>query len=165
MDAEIKSISAENPELLKVPPLEVLAHLISSRQLRSSSDMRLLGIPNTFINNKVFKNSFFALYETERVIRYAETAVKNIADSSLGIPQIKSFMNALKLTWIRKFKNSNHMWRQIACQVYQNMDDIDMYGPSIYSKEKEKKKRKKNTSTVIYSGRTHSKFVNFLNIK
>ena len=50
-------------------------------------------------------------------------------------------MNALKLTWIRKFKNSNHMWRQIACQVYQNMDDINMYGPSIYSKEKKGKKK------------------------
>ena len=58
MDAEIKSISAENPELLKVPPLEVLAHLISSRQLRCSSDMRLLGIPNTFINKRFSKIVF-----------------------------------------------------------------------------------------------------------
>ena len=33
-----------------------------------------------------------------------DTAVKHIADSGLGIPQIKSFMNALKLTWI---KNKN----------------------------------------------------------
>lgn len=44
-------------------------------------------------------------------------------------------MNTLKLTWLRKLKNTNHQWRQIACQVYQNMDDIDMYGPSIYSKK------------------------------
>ena len=33
-----------------------------------------------------------------------DTAVKHIADGGVGIPQIKSFMNALKLTWI---KNNN----------------------------------------------------------
>ena len=34
-----------------------------------------------------------------------DTVVKHIADGGLGIPQIKSFMNALKLTWIKKTKN------------------------------------------------------------
>ena len=43
-------------------------------------------------------------------------------------------MNALKLAWIRKLKNTKHKWKQVACEVYQNMDDIDTYGPSIYSK-------------------------------
>ena len=43
-------------------------------------------------------------------------------------------MNALKLTWIRKLKNAKYKWKQVACKVYQNMDDIEMYGPSIYSK-------------------------------
>ena len=69
----------------------------------------------------------------DRIIR--DTAVKNIADSGPGIPQIKSFMNGLKLTRIRKLKHTNYRWRQIACQMYQNMANIDMYGPNIYSKE------------------------------
>ena len=43
-----------------------------------------------------------------------DTEVKHIADG-LGIPQIKSFMSALKLTWIRKLKTTNHRWKQIAC--------------------------------------------------
>ena len=66
-----------------------------------------------------------------------DTTVKHIADGGLGIPQIKSFMNALNLTWIKtnKLKTTNHRWKQIACQMYQDMDNIDMYGPSIYSKE------------------------------
>ena len=32
-------------------------------------------------------------------------------------------------------KAANHRWKQIACQMYQDMDNIHMYGPSIYSKE------------------------------
>ena len=43
-------------------------------------------------------------------------------------------MNALKLIWIRKLKKYEVKWKQGACEVYQNMDDIDLYGPSIYSK-------------------------------
>ena len=38
-------------------------------------------------------------------------------------------------TWIKKLKTTNHRWKQIACQMYQDMDNIHTYGPSIYSKE------------------------------
>ena len=69
----------------------------------------------------------------DKISRYTE--VKHIADGGLGIPQKRSFTNALKLTWLRKLKNTNHRWRQIPCQMYQDMDNLDMYGPSIYSKE------------------------------
>ena len=44
-------------------------------------------------------------------------------------------MDAMKLTWIRKLKTTNHRWKQIECQMYQDRDNINMYGPSIYSKE------------------------------
>ena len=32
-------------------------------------------------------------------------------------------------------KTKNHRWKQIACQMYQDIDNMNMYGPSIYSKE------------------------------
>ena len=40
----------------------------------------------------------------------------------------KSIINALKLTWIKKITSCK--WKQTACQVYENMDDIDTYGQS-----------------------------------
>jgi hypothetical protein len=64
------------------------------------------------------------------------TAVKNVSHGGLGIPHIRSFIDALKLTWINKLKNTNHQWKQIVCQIYQNVEDIHLYGPSIYSTKK-----------------------------
>ena len=46
--------------------------------------------------------------KSDRISR--DTEVKHIADG-----QIKSFMSALKLTWIRKLKTTNLRWKQIAC--------------------------------------------------
>ena len=43
-------------------------------------------------------------------------------------------MNGLKLTRIKKLKNTKRKWKQVVCEVYQNTDDTDMYGPSIHSK-------------------------------
>ena len=43
-------------------------------------------------------------------------------------------MNALKSTWKRTLKNTKHQWKQVACEVYQNMEGTDIYCPSIYSK-------------------------------
>ena len=94
----------------------------------------LLDPPDTFIEDLqkiIFR--FVWNRKRDRIIR--DTAVKYIADGSLSIPQIESFMNAQKLTWIRKLKPTNHRWKQIACQMYQDLDNMDMYGPSIYSKE------------------------------
>ena len=44
-------------------------------------------------------------------------------------------MNALKLTWTKKI--TSRKWKQNACQVYENMDDIDMYGQSLHNYSKE----------------------------
>jgi len=90
--------------------------------------------PDTFIED-LKKMIFRFVWNRKRDRISRDTALKHIADGGLGIPQIKSFMNALKLTWIRKLKTTNHRWKQIACQMYQDMDNINMYGPSIYGKE------------------------------
>ena len=56
--------------------------------------------PDTFIED--LQNMIFCFVwnrKRDRISR--DTAVKHIADGGLGIPQIKSFMNSLKLTWIK----------------------------------------------------------------
>ena len=95
----------------------------------------LLDPPDTFIED-LQKMIFRFVWNRKRDRISRDTAVKHIADGGLGIPQIKSFMNALKLTWIKNtLKTTNHRWKQLACQMYQDMDNIHMYGSSIYSKE------------------------------
>ena len=40
-------------------------------------------------------------------------AVRSIAKGGLGIPNIKTYINALKLIWIRKLKTNEHKWKSI----------------------------------------------------
>jgi hypothetical protein len=89
--------------------------------------------PDVFMEG-LQKMIFRFVWDRKRDRISRNTAVKDITDGGLGIPQIKGFMNALKLTWIRKLQNTNHKWKYIVCQMYQNVDKMDMYGPSVYSK-------------------------------
>ena len=59
--------------------------------------------PDTFIED-LQKMVFRFVWNRKRDRISRDTAVKHTADGGLGIPQIKSFMSALKLTWIRKLK-------------------------------------------------------------
>ena len=68
--------------------------------------------PDTFIED-LQKMIFRFVWNGKRDRTSRDTAVKDIADGGLGIPQIKSFMNALKLTWIRKLKTTNRRWKQL----------------------------------------------------
>ena len=45
-------------------------------------------------------------------------------------------------------KAANHRWKQIACQMYQDMDNINIYCPSIYSKEVHSNRFWEDTFTV-----------------
>ena len=40
-----------------------------------------------------------------------KTAHKSVQKGGLGLPHLKTFISALKLTWIRKFMNTNHEWK------------------------------------------------------
>ena len=69
--------------------------------------------PDTFIED-LQKMIFCFVWNRKRDRISRDTAVKPIADGGLGIPQIKSFMNALKLTWIKnKTKTSKKKPLQI----------------------------------------------------
>ena len=47
----------------------------------------------------------------------------------LGFPDLKTFISAYKLTWIRKFKNGKHTWKNIATVKYPFVNNIECYGP------------------------------------
>ena len=59
--------------------------------------------PDTFIED-LQKMIFRFVWNRKRDRISRDTAVKHIADVCLGIPQIKNFMNALRLTWIKNKK-------------------------------------------------------------
>ena len=62
-----------------------------------------------------------------------KTAHKNIKHGGLGIPNLRKFVAALKLSWIRKFQQTNHKWKMIAEYNFPMLNDLDKYGPEIAS--------------------------------
>ena len=66
-----------------------------------------------------------------------KTVHKSVQEGGLGLPHLKTFISALKLTWIQKFINTNHKWQNIVLVKYPFIKNIECYGPSVansYSK-------------------------------
>lgn len=59
--------------------------------------------------------------------------VKSDKDGGLNVPHVKSYTAALKLTWIRKLRITDHKWKDITIPLYPDVDNINMYGPSVCS--------------------------------
>ena len=60
-----------------------------------------------------------------------KTSVKNLNKGGIGIPDVCIYMNALKITWIRKLIHSTHKWKTYlycSCPILKNIEDI---GPDI----------------------------------
>lgn len=47
----------------------------------------------------------------------------------MGIPDINSFIRALKLTWIRKLRSTKHKWKNLAAVELKHIEKIDFFGP------------------------------------
>ena len=41
-----------------------------------------------------------------------KTIHKSVQEGGLGLPHLKTFISALKLTWIQTFINYNHKWKK-----------------------------------------------------
>ena len=59
-----------------------------------------------------------------------KTSHRSIKAGGLGIPYLKSFVVALKLTWIRKLQTTNHSWKSIVT-LGMKLFDLQNYGPEI----------------------------------
>ena len=65
-----------------------------------------------------------------------KVTVKTIAKGGLGIPNIRHYINALKLSWIRKLKTSDHKWKGIVTSTYPKVLLLEQLGSSLPTQEK-----------------------------
>ena len=63
-------------------------------------------------------------------------AIRSIAKGGLGIPNIKTYINALKLIWIRKLKTSEHKRKSIIKSTYPKVAWFEL-GSSVHFQEHE----------------------------
>jgi len=60
-----------------------------------------------------------------------KTANKSTKDGGLGLPNLKCFVQALTLTWLRKFTSTKHKWKNFVLQNYSFMKTFESFGPNI----------------------------------
>ena len=63
--------------------------------------------------------------KNDRISR--KTSVKNLNNGGIGIPDVFTYMNALKITWIKKIINSTHKWKTLlnnSCLILKHIEDI-----------------------------------------
>ena len=53
------------------------------------------------------------------------------------MPNIKTYINALKLIWIRKLKTSEHKWKSIIKSTYPKLAWFEQLGSSLHFQEHE----------------------------
>ena len=56
---------------------------------------------------------------------------KSIKEGGIGIPNLKSLVLALKVTWLRKLTLTNHKWKSIAVNDIPRLKRIELFGPNI----------------------------------
>ena len=64
-----------------------------------------------------------------------KTSVKTIKQGGLNIPDIRNYICALKLSWIRRFSTTNHRWAKVAKVVYPFLQNLEQYGSEIVNKD------------------------------
>ena len=68
----------------------------------------------------------------DRIAR--KTTIKDVRSGGLNIPDIKTYILALKLTWIKKkLKISNHKWRNIPMELYPFLHQLECYSPCFFN--------------------------------
>ena len=58
-----------------------------------------------------------------------KSAVKSVKEGGINIPDIKTYITALKLTWIRKYNSTKHKWKSIVDKICPFIKTINKYGP------------------------------------
>jgi hypothetical protein len=57
--------------------------------------------------------------------------IKNIQKGGLGVVDIKSYANSLKLAWIRKLEGGTHRWRSIISSLFPMVASLRNFGESL----------------------------------
>ena len=88
----------------------------------------LLPNPPDDIVNKIQASVFEFIWnsKTDRISR--KTSIKSLDSGGLGIPSIKHYIQALKLTWVRRLHTSDHKWKDIFISKFPNCKTLENFG-------------------------------------
>ena len=85
--------------------------------------------PHNFINT-LQKSIFQFVWNNKNDKISRKTSVKSINEGGIEIPDIKNFIKALKLSWLRKLILYNHKWKHILL-TKMNLDVLEKVGYAI----------------------------------
>ena len=91
----------------------------------------LLPNPPDDFTNGLQKMCFKFIWKNKQDRISRTTVVKNVLKGGLGVIDIRQFANSLKLSWIRKFKNSNHRWKHIVTCLFPQIESLEIYGTEL----------------------------------
>lgn len=57
------------------------------------------------------------------------TSIKSIKHGGLSIPDVRKYIYALKLSWVRKVNTTKHKWKSIVIEQYPFLENLERYGP------------------------------------
>ena len=97
----------------------------------------LLPNPPEKLVNELQKTVFQFVWNRKQDRISRKIAVRSTAKGGLGIPNIKTYINALKLIWIRKLKTSDHKWKSIIKSTYPKVAWFEQLGSSFHFQEHE----------------------------
>ena len=88
--------------------------------------------PDVFIQ-KLQKMCFCFVWNGKQDRIGRKTSIKTERQGGLNIPDIRNYINALKLSWISKYQATNHKWKDIAEEIFPHIKKLPLCGPSINS--------------------------------
>ena len=93
----------------------------------------LLPNPPDNIINAIQKTIFQFVWNSKNDRISRKVSVKNVNDGGIGIPDVRKYMNALKLTWIRKLCSRNVKWKYFLTGTEPLILLLDKLGSAINS--------------------------------
>ena len=91
----------------------------------------LLPNPPNSILCDIQKSIFEFVWGFKRNRINKKVSTKNIAEGGIGIPDIKNYIMALKLTWIKRILTSTHKWKTILSKVSPLINNLMVLGSNI----------------------------------
>ena len=62
-----------------------------------------------------------------------KTAFKSIKNGGIGLPELKTFVQSLKLSWIRRAEKTSHKWKHIFLSNFPKWPNFNKHGPEYLS--------------------------------
>ena len=91
--------------------------------------------PYKFIN-EVQKLCFDFVWDRKRDKTKRSVVIHNTSNRGINIPDIKTYIKALKLTWLRKLYQNKPNWRTILQATCPEIDSVKTYVPRMLTTRK-----------------------------